>query len=88
MQKFPDGKRIEEGIPSVVHIDNTTRPQILEKSYNKEFYEVVKGMGGIVLNTSLNLAGDPMNLTPEDALLSFKYSEMDALVIGDFLVKK
>lgn len=77
-----------EEAPAVQHIDNTTRPQTLDKTYNEEFYEVVNQMGGIVLNTSLNLAGDPINISPTDALLSFKHSQMDALIIGDYLVQR
>jgi carbamoyltransferase len=75
-------------VPAVVHVDNTTRPQTLKRSYNEDFYDVVKGAGGIILNTSLNLAGDPINLTPEDAISSFKHSSMDALVIGDYLITR
>ncbi len=78
----------EEDAPAVSHIDGTTRPQTLKRSSNEKFYDVVKGAGGIVLNTSLNLAGDPLNVTLDDALRTFKYSEMDALVIGNFLVKR
>lgn len=80
-------KHFEE-VPAIQHIDNTTRPQTLDKSYNREFYEVVDQVGGIILNTSLNLAGDPINVSPSDALLSFKHSQMDALVIGNYLVQR
>jgi len=82
-----NAKHVDE-IPAVVHIDNTTRPQTLRKSDNEEFYDVVHRMGGIILNTSLNLAGDPINATPEDALLTFKHSKMDAILIGDYLIKR
>lgn len=75
-------------IPAVVHVDNTTRPQTIEKSYNDDFYNVVRTSGGILLNTSLNLAGDPINNSPHDALLTFKYSKMDVLIIGDYLVSR
>lgn len=74
-------------VPAVVHIDNTTRPQTLKRKYNEEFYDAVNGMGGIILNTYPNLSDDPINTT-EDAILSFKYSDMDTLVIGDYLIKR
>jgi len=74
--------------PAVSHIDGTCRPQILERKDNSEFYDVVKGVGGIVLNTSFNLAGDPIVETPIDALMTFRNSEMDAIIINDFLVKR
>jgi carbamoyltransferase len=74
--------------PAVCHIDNTCRPQILSRQHNSEFYDVVRGSGGIVLNTSLNLAGDPIVETPIDVLMTLKNSEMDALIINDFLVTR
>ena len=74
--------------PAVAHIDGTCRPQILKKDVNPDFYEVVKGLGGIVLNTSFNLAGDPIVETPHDALMTLKNSEMDAVIINDFMVEK
>ena len=55
--------------------------------YNK-IYQVVKGAGGIVLNTSFNLAGDPVVETPYDAFMTLKNSEMDAIIINDFMVEK
>ena len=78
----------QDEAPAISHIDGTCRPQILSKSANSDFYDVVDGSGGIVLNTSLNLAGDPIIETPTDALMTFKNSEMDALIINDFLVKR
>jgi len=80
-------KHMDEA-PSVAHIDKTTRPQTIKKSYNEDFYNVTKDLGGIILNTSLNLSGDPTNATPEQAILSFKNSKMDALIIGDYLIQR
>ena len=74
--------------PAVAHIDGTCRPQILKKDVNPDFYEVVKGLDGIVLNTSFNLAGDPIVETPHDALMTLKNSEMDALLMNDYLIEK
>jgi len=74
--------------PAVTHIDGTCRPQILKKEVNPDFYEVVKGLDGIILNTSFNLAGDPIVETPYDALMTLKNSEMDAIIINDFMLEK
>jgi len=74
--------------PAVCHVDGTTRPQILKKNMNPDFYEVVKGVGGIILNTSFNLAGDPVVETPYDAFMTLKNSEMDAIIINNFMVEK
>ena len=74
--------------PAVTHIDGTCRPQILKKDTNPDFYEVVKGLDGIILNTSFNLAGDPIVETPHDALMTLKNSEMDAILMNDLLIEK
>ena len=74
--------------PAVTHIDGTCRPQILKKDVNPDFHEVVKGLDGIVLNTSFNLAGDPIVETPHDALMTLKNSEMDALLMNDYMIEK
>ena len=73
---------------AVTHIDGTCRPQILKRDVNPDFYEVVKGLDGIILNTSFNLAGDPIVETPYDALMTLKNSEMDAIIINDFMIEK
>lgn len=74
--------------PAVCHIDGTCRPQILQREINPKFYDVVKGAGDIVLNTSFNLAGDPLVETPTDALMTFKKSGLDDVIINDFLISK
>jgi carbamoyltransferase len=74
--------------PAVIHVDGTCRPQILKKDDNPDFHQVVKGLDGIILNTSFNLAGDPIVETPYDAFMTLKNSEMDAVVINDFMVEK
>jgi carbamoyltransferase len=74
--------------PAVSHIDGTCRPQILKKSTNPDFYNVVNGLNGIILNTSFNLAGDPIVETPHDAFMTLKNSEMDAILMNDFLIEK
>ena len=74
--------------PAVCHVDGTTRPQILKKEMNPDFYEVVKGVGGIILNTSFNLAGEPVVETPYDAFMTLKNSEMDAVIINNFMLEK
>ena len=48
----------------------------------------MRGLDGIVLNTSFNLAGDPIVETPHDALMTLKNSEMDALLMNDFMIEK
>lgn len=81
-------------IPAALHpADLTVRPQVLKKSDNPEYYDIIKsfeektGMGAL-LQTSLNLHGEPIVCTVEDAIRTFKNSGLDAIIIDDFLIEK
>lgn len=83
----------QKHIKSALHIDNTARIQTVTHIQNERFYllllELKKLTGhGVVLNTSFNLAHEPIVCTPRDALATFFSSGLDALVIGNFLIKK
>lgn len=82
-----------EKIPAVVHVDGTVRPQEVFESTNpvyarmiKYFYE--KTGVPVVLNTSLNVKGEPIVNTPEEAIVFFKKTDVDYLAIGPYLAKK
>ena len=81
----------KELIAALHPADFTVRPQILEKNANPQYYNIIKcfenktGVGGI-LNTSFNLHGDPIALTPRDALKTFIASELDALILGNYII--
>ena len=82
-----------EKIPAVVHVDNSCRPQSVNKNTNKIFHKTIlefKKRTGIpvVLNTSYNLSHEPIVNSPRDAIKTFLSSDADALVIGDFVVEK
>ncbi|MCB0514124.1 MAG: hypothetical protein KDC60_06835 [Bacteroidetes bacterium] len=83
----------QKHIKSALPIDNTARIQTVTHIQNERFYllllELKKLTGhGVVLNTSFNLAHEPIVCTPRDALATFFSSGLDALVIGNFLIKK
>ena len=68
-------------IPAITHVDNTCRIQTLKKEYNKHFYELIEEFykltgTPILLNTSFNLAGDPMVETIEDAIETLNGSDL------------
>lgn len=73
--------------------DLTARPQLLREHENPEYYKIIKtfekltGVGG-VLNTSFNLHGDPIVLGPKEALFTFENSEIDALILGEYLIER
>ena len=80
-------------IPEVVHQDGTARIQVVERSTNPRYYELLEHLealtgNAVVLNTSLNRQGEPIVCTPEDALAMFVGSDLDYLVIEDLLVTK
>lgn len=84
----------KEEIPAVVHVDGTSRIQTVRRDENPLFYRFLKAYErltgvGAVLNTSFNVAGEPIVCTPDDALRSFYTTALDALALGPFwLVKK
>jgi carbamoyltransferase len=80
-------------IPSVVHVDGTARVQTVSKKINPLFWKLIYEFGKItgepvVLNTSLNSKGEPIACSPKDAINTFYSTEMDALVLGNFLIEK
>jgi carbamoyltransferase len=75
-------------IPSAVHIDNTSRVQTIDKPDNQKFYDLIYNffeLTGVpvVMNTSLNVKGEPIVETPEDVMKLFEESDVDVLVIND-----
>jgi len=73
--------------------DHTIRPQVLTESANPAYYKLLKRFNaktgvGAVLNTSLNLHGNPLVATPEQALMTFEKSGLRHMAIGSFLISK
>ncbi len=80
-------------ISAVVHEDGTARVQTVSASDNPRFRRLLESYAAltglpVLLNTSLNLAGQPIVETPEDAISVLRATPMDALALGDFLVSK
>lgn len=80
-------------IPSAVHVDGSARVQTVNESQNPRFYQLIsefKSLMGVpvLINTSFNDRGEPIIESPADALSAFKRMNLDALVIGDYLVLK
>ena len=85
-------KRPQE-IPSAVHIDNTARTQTLTREHNPRFYDLISEFDKItgcpvVMNTSLNIKGEPIVETPDDAMKLFEDSPVEVLVINDTMYFK
>lgn len=80
-------------IPSVIHIDGTGRLQTIDKETNYKFWKLIfefKRITGIsvILNTSFNVRGQPIVCSPADAIECFLSTDMDYLVLGDYLAIK
>jgi carbamoyltransferase len=80
-------------IPEVVHEDGTARVQVVTRDVHPRFYDLLEHLealtgNGVVLNTSLNRRGEPMICSPEDALNMFFGSDLQYLVLEDYLVTK
>lgn len=80
-------------IPAVTHVDKTSRVQTVTKESNLRYYTLIKEFEKMtdipmVLNTSFNVAGEPMVETPEDALNCFFSTEIDILVIDNIMITK
>lgn len=90
---YPASPRAIQDIPATVHVDNTIRPQAVSKNITEKYWSLINSfrqLTGVpaLLNTSFNVAGEPIVCSPEDAITTFMQSELDYLVIGDFLVWK
>ena len=82
-----------ERIPEVVHEDGTARAQIVDKQTNPRYYALLEALeertgNAVVLNTSLNRRGEAMVCSPQDALNMFFGSDLEYLVLEDWLVTK
>lgn len=78
---------------AITHMDGTARPQLIERSVNPPYYDLINAFGrktGVytLLNTSFNLKGEPIVNTPDEAYATFMRSGLDALVLGNYLIEK
>jgi carbamoyltransferase len=77
----------DDRLPAVTHVDGTSRVQTVTREGNALFHDLLWAVGRetgipVVLNTSFNMAGEPIVETPEDAIRTFLHSGMDELYIG------
>lgn len=80
-------------IPAVVHADNTGRVQTIVRETTPRFHDIIKEFDAltgvpVILNTSFNGKGEPIVCTPDDAIRCFLRTQIDALVLDDYIVTK
>ena len=80
-------------VQAITHLDFSARIQTVHKETNSRYWQLINAFKektgyGIVVNTSFNVRGEPIVCTPEDAYKCFMRTEMDCLVVNNFLLKK
>jgi carbamoyltransferase len=80
-------------IPAVTHVDYSARVETVTREQNESFYDLLtafKGKTGcsVLVNTSFNVRGEPIVCTPQDAYACFMRTEMDYLVVNNYILKK
>jgi len=80
-------------IPAVTHVDYSARVQTVDEQRHGRFYRLIKRFKdktgcAILINTSFNIRGEPIVLTPQDGYRCFLGTSMDALVLGNHLLLK
>jgi len=80
-------------IPAVTHVDYSARVQTVTEDWNPLYYRTIKSFEEkhgcpVIINTSFNVRGEPIVGSPEDAYRCFMRTNMDYLVVGNFLLEK
>jgi len=84
---------LRSDMPAITHLDYSARLQTVSKDTNPKYHKLIskfkdKTDYGIIVNTSFNVRGEPIVCSPEDAYLCFMRTEMDFLVINNYLFDK
>lgn len=80
-------------LQAITHLDFSARIQTVDAETNPRYYQLLRSFKqltgvGVLVNTSFNVRGEPVVCTPHDAYRCFMSTDMDWLVIGDFIYKK
>lgn len=84
---------VRSSIPAVTHVDYSARVQTIDKSVNPLYHELISKFNekygcGVIVNTSFNVRGEPIVCTPEEAYTCFMRTNMDYLIMENFLLSK
>ena len=97
MDSHPDLRQrvniVRSTVPAITHVDYSARVQTVDPERNQRFYGLLKAFHSltgcpVLVNTSFNVRGEPIVCTPGDAYQCFMATEMDALVLGNFVLLK
>jgi len=86
-------KLIRSEIPAVTHVDYSARVQTVHKETNPLYHRLIsefdkKNKCGVIINTSFNVRGEPIVCTPRDAYNCFMHTNMDYLVMENYILDK
>ena len=86
-------KQVRSTIPAVTHVDYSARVQTIDRDHHPRFYKILlkfkeKTGSSVIINTSFNVRGEPIVNTPEDAFRCFMNTNMDVLVLENFVILK
>jgi len=86
-------KDLRSKVPAVTHVDYSARLQTIDRKRNPVYYDLMKRFYEktgcpVMINTSFNVRGEPIVCTPQDAFRCFMNTEMDYLVVGNFIMDK
>jgi carbamoyltransferase len=81
-----------KALPAVTHVDGSARAQTVSKEQNPRLWQLLNEFEKVsrlpvLLNTSFNVKGQPIVRTPKEALDTFLFAKLDALVLGDYIVE-
>ena len=84
---------VRSEIPAVTHVDHSARLQTVNREQSPDFHAILSAFDEltgcpVMINTSFNVRGEPIVCTPEDAYRCFMRTEMDHLVLGEYLLAK
>lgn len=90
---YPFKKKGYKDVPAVVHVDGSGRLQTLAREDNPLYYDLIKKYAAktkvpIIINTSFNVRGEPIVCSPQDAINCFLHTDIDYLVIDQYIVSK
>ncbi|MEO6655206.1 MAG: carbamoyltransferase [Pyrinomonadaceae bacterium] len=86
-------KAIRSDLPAITHVDYSARIQTVDPTGSPRYYKIIKAFEkltgcGVVVNTSFNIRGEPIVCRPEEAYRCFMFTDMDALVLENYICLK
>ncbi len=86
-------RQVRSDIPAITHVDYSARVQTVDQDHHARYFDLLESFQQqtgcpLLINTSFNVRGEPIVCTPEDAYRCFMATNMDVLVIEDFVLIK